>query len=91
MHCGQGLRRDPALQCIMDKASAPSRAAAPATHVLPAILRPERPINSGTARTVNVPVKAPWLADVIERPNAWAVYPAAMHARNSRHKFGSAK
>jgi hypothetical protein len=38
---------------------APSIAAAPANHVLVAILRPERPTSSGTASTVKVPVNAP--------------------------------
>lgn len=48
-------------------------AIAPATQVLLAMWRPERPTSIGTARTVKVPVKAPWLADVIDKPIACAV------------------
>ncbi len=59
----------PGFQC------APVRAPAAAAQVLQGILRPDRPTRMGTARTVNVPVKAPRDAVVSSSPIACRVYP----------------
>lgn len=56
---------------------APSIAAAAENQVLLAIFLPLSPTSRGTATTVKVPVKAPCDADVIDKPMAWHVYPAA--------------